>query len=634
MVVFTISSKSQSKEVKFSLHTKTHTPEDETVVIFSSWYQFYPMVKLGENDWEVTIELNEGLHFNYYYCRNYMASAAEEIEFNSLDGYRELTVTTNTLSVSDTVREWRWWPIDGVVPDIDYSLHVSQRPEISSGSDFQCGVELPDFWWPEFEPVVESTLDVIVENSNSTWVQYAPVPEITQFYPSPIIDIYGNNGTPDEVLVDIITKAHNRGLKFYLRPFQWALSVTDESPQNHSDEWWIYFSDQWIPIITHYAMLSEEHGVEMIDLNLWNGGGEAHKPVLDSLLCNMVDTVRSIYSGKLSMELNLWGADLEVYSKVDYLSFKIWDVWPMTLSNAKDPTVSEMLGVLRNGLDNQFKPWCDKYGKKLVLSEIAASSLDGSVNGSASTWDNEYWDPINENTYVDLQEQADVHEAMLQAITERDWITGAFSFNYNYWNSVDKAPSIRNKPAEKVLAKWWRWISPDKRHISIKHSLGGTTTPSPGSYVMNLDTTITLSAQAGDGFVFSHWSGDNLGIDSLIQSQQIVLDVDKTIKAVFVPDPTDIEDKSAVPFDYNLNQNYPNPFNPSTVINFILPTEGMVKLAVYNTLGEVVEIIVNEYLGSGNHSAEFSPDNLSSGIYFYQLTTENQTLTKKMVFLK
>ena len=91
-------------------------------------------------------------------------------------------------------------------------------------------------------------------------------------------------------------------------------------------------------------------------------------------------------------------------------------------------------------------------------------------------------------------------------------------------------------------------------------------------------------------------------------------------------------------YNYALEQNYPNPFNPSTVINYSIPVDGNVELTVYNILGSEVAVLVNEYKEAGNHSVEFSTEdlknNLGSGVYIYTLKAGSFTQTRKMVVLK
>ncbi len=96
---------------------------------------------------------------------------------------------------------------------------------------------------------------------------------------------------------------------------------------------------------------------------------------------------------------------------------------------------------------------------------------------------------------------------------------------------------------------------------------------------------------------------------------------------------------STIPDRYSLFQNYPNPFNPVTKIKFDLlsNTEGQtsnVKLDIYDALGKEVQVLVNEKLSAGSYEVEFNAIGFSSGIYFYKLTTENFTQTKRMVLLK
>ena len=88
---------------------------------------------------------------------------------------------------------------------------------------------------------------------------------------------------------------------------------------------------------------------------------------------------------------------------------------------------------------------------------------------------------------------------------------------------------------------------------------------------------------------------------------------------------------------FELYQNYPNPFNPSTTIRFKLNNSENVKLRIFNSLGELVKTVVDDYLGAGTHEVIFNSNNystLSSGIYYYQLSTESFSKTKGMILLK
>ena len=83
-----------------------------------------------------------------------------------------------------------------------------------------------------------------------------------------------------------------------------------------------------------------------------------------------------------------------------------------------------------------------------------------------------------------------------------------------------------------------------------------------------------------------------------------------------------------------LKQNYPNPFNPSTIIGFELLETGKVELAVFNVLGQKVDVLLNEVMTSGAYQFEFNAKDLSSGIYYYELKAGGQTFIKKMTYVK
>ena len=112
---------------------------------------------------------------------------------------------------------------------------------------------------------------------------------------------------------------------------------------------------------------------------------------------------------------------------------------------------------------------------------------------------------------------------------------------------------------------------------------------------------------------------------------------------------SEVNDLTPIVTQFRLSQNYPNPFNPSTKISFSIPTSAsggsqLVNLSVYDVLGKEVANIINEEKAPGNYEIEFSAKggsasggdayDLPSGIYFYRLTTQENSLTKKMIIIK
>jgi len=88
------------------------------------------------------------------------------------------------------------------------------------------------------------------------------------------------------------------------------------------------------------------------------------------------------------------------------------------------------------------------------------------------------------------------------------------------------------------------------------------------------------------------------------------------------------------PGEYKLAQNYPNPFNPSTKISYTLPENSMVTLKVYDILGKEVATLVNEQKAPGSYEVSFDGTNLTSGMYVYELKTNNFVQNRKMMLVK
>ncbi|MGB9664516.1 MAG: DUF4623 domain-containing protein, partial [Ignavibacteria bacterium] len=100
---------------------------------------------------------------------------------------------------------------------------------------------------------------------------------------------------------------------------------------------------------------------------------------------------------------------------------------------------------------------------------------------------------------------------------------------------------------------------------------------------------------------------------------------------------TSVENEVSIPRYCYLSQNYPNPFNSSTRIKFKIPKTTNVKIYLYDCLGRKISELLNETKAPGHYEIELNENhfkNASSGIYFYQLVSDEKVLTKKLILLK
>jgi len=130
--------------------------------------------------------------------------------------------------------------------------------------------------------------------------------------------------------------------------------------------------------------------------------------------------------------------------------------------------------------------------------------------------------------------------------------------------------------------------------------------------------------------VHEHWNNPtnkqytrNLGTGTGIELIQMI---NKT--------PTAVEQSPGdIPETFALFANYPNPFNPGTKIRYAIPQNSLVVLKVFDLRGREIATLVNERKASGIYEVTFDGGNLSSGIYFYQLRTDNYSQTRRMILL-
>lgn len=97
---------------------------------------------------------------------------------------------------------------------------------------------------------------------------------------------------------------------------------------------------------------------------------------------------------------------------------------------------------------------------------------------------------------------------------------------------------------------------------------------------------------------------------------------------------SDIIEVNIIPSEFSLSQNYPNPFNPATKIKFTISDAGFTSLIIFDVTGNEIATLVNDVVQPGEYEVEFSSNNHSSGVYFYQLKSGSYVQTKKMLLMK
>ena len=107
------------------------------------------------------------------------------------------------------------------------------------------------------------------------------------------------------------------------------------------------------------------------------------------------------------------------------------------------------------------------------------------------------------------------------------------------------------------------------------------------------------------------------------------------VDTIVVVSPTAIGDQpSSIPDQFEISQNYPNPFNARTAIEYSLPQDSHVRIAVYNLLGQNIETLVDQNMPAGSHLVLWNANDVPTGVYFYRIEAGDFFQTRKMLLAK
>jgi len=185
------------------------------------------------------------------------------------------------------------------------------------------------------------------------------------------------------------------------------------------------------------------------------------------------------------------------------------------------------------------------------------------------------------------------------------------NINTTYYNIHIDAWGTMVMPSGKTLDA----LRIREQQISITDFLGIPLTDVTVTYcfVAKSGESLTLSAYSEDPPVFGEVAGGISWINYEL---------------------TSVEKLVSIPEKFSLSQNYPNPFNPNTKIEYSITEPSLVKLKVYDILGNEIAELVDEIQTSGIYRYEFNGSKLSSGTYIVQLLAGDLIETRKMTLLK
>ncbi len=186
----------------------------------------------------------------------------------------------------------------------------------------------------------------------------------------------------------------------------------------------------------------------------------------------------------------------------------------------------------------------------------------------------------------------------------------------------------------------WGYSNLGNGQYSVNVNIKQTQNNNPVFFTMPVQLKISMGSTDTLVTVFNDKGNQSFNITVNGLPTGLIFDPNNYILKDVLGIVTGVESKT-LPNTFTLKQNYPNPFNPTTTISFSVPEKSFVSLVVTDLLGRKVAELVNEEKPQGNYTVFFDAGNLpagrqelSSGIYFYTLTTGNFIQTKKMILLR
>jgi hypothetical protein len=462
-----------SAPILFDVTVPANTPVGENVSIQFNpygWTEAIPMWPLGNNRWVYKLysPLNMLGAFHYRYCRNDQCGSADDV-LTAGQQANSRSVSTSLLTgenIQDTVNAWSWWPETEPVTLVAVPVNARQ-------GGFWAGVEYSPNYHPNWQALLPASIQNVQALGTNTLV-LTPTWTATSSNPLTFAPTPGSDPLWGDTLQAVqYGRAQNLNVALFATPRLQPSTADFWLRAPRSPDWWNEWFDRYRAFALYHADLANQAGAQALIL-----GGEAVMPAIpggvlvDGSPSNVpadaearwraiLTEVRQRFVGHQVLWAHPYGGTLTAAPVfVDQVD-AIYLLWSAPLATSGGETVETMTANAVSRLDNEVQPFA--AGKGIVIA-VDYPSAQGASSGCVSAGGAGCLDwaalarpyPDTPSASLDLKGQADLYQAVLQAINQRDWVGGFVSRGfYPPVPLMDKSSSVRGKMAADLL---WYWF--------------------------------------------------------------------------------------------------------------------------------------------------------------------------------
>jgi hypothetical protein len=428
------------------------------------WTEPLPMWAKGNNQWvyELYSPLNMLGEFSYRYCRNDQCGVADDVETSGGHAGRVVSSSLAPQDLQDTIKGWTWFQPSSPAPQVGLAV-TAHAPGFWAGVEF---LQDSDPTWQAWMPLAIQN----VQGLQANWLVLQPSWTFDRADPLVFNPIPGQNPLWVDVQ-DTISHAKSVHLNVALFP---TVNMSKGSADwwaaaPRTADWWNAWFARYTAYAVYFADLASEADAQSLILGgdwlapalpggVLGDGSSSGVPADAATRWESIFTlVRQHFTGQI-----LWAVEYPggLQSAPEFLHILdgIYLLWYAPLNGSTPDELSASAGEL---LDSDIKPFQASAGVELILA-AAYASIDGAASAAQPLATAMI--PGNGQGKLNLQAQADIYQALLRAVNERDWISGFISRGfYPPVGLQDTSASVHSKPAADVL---WYWYP---RMLGITH---------------------------------------------------------------------------------------------------------------------------------------------------------------------